>query len=106
MRLLAQIEALQDLVVLVEVVFLQVVEQLAASARHGEQATASVEVLAIGSKVFRQVVNTSAEKRDLNIAGARVSIVRLKVADDFRFIDCFAVWHVGYQFTETVAPCL
>ena len=66
--LFAEIEALQQLVVLVEIVLFQVVEQLASAARHGEQTAARMKVLAVGAEVFGQVIDPSAQESDLDIA--------------------------------------
>ncbi len=41
------------------------------------------------------MVNASAQKSDLYVAGTCVRIVRLEIADDLIFIDCFAVWHIS-----------
>ena len=41
------------------------------------------------------MVDASTQKSDLYIAGTCVRIVRFEVADDFSFIDCFAVWHIS-----------
>lgn len=57
--LFAEIESLEKLIVLVEIVLFQVVEQLASTAGHGDQPSARMEVLSIGSKVLGQMIDAS-----------------------------------------------
>ena len=79
---------MEHLVILVNVVAFQVVEKLAAAARKLEQTAAAVEILGVGAKVFREVVNTSREQRDLDFGRSGVLIVGFVSGDDFGFYDC------------------
>ena len=88
--LAAEAKFLEHLVILVNVVAFQVVEKLAAAARELEQSAAAVEILAVSAKVFRKVVNTSREQRDLDFGRSGVLIVSFVSGDDFGFYDC---WH-------------
>jgi hypothetical protein len=76
-KLLAEIQLLQQLVVLGKVVTLQVIEELAAAARHLEEAAAAMEVLAVRAQVLGQVIDASGEQRDLDFGRTGILIVSL-----------------------------
>lgn len=99
-QLFAEVEALEKLVVLLEVVLLQVVEKLTTASCHGEKPAACVEVLAIGAKVLGEVVDASREKGDLDVSRTSVGVVGFEVANYLGFIDCFAVSHLCVRFFE------
>ena len=86
--LAAEAKFLEHLVILVNVVAFQVVEKLAAAARKLEQSAAAMEILAMSAKVFREVVNTSREQRDLDFGRSGILIVSFVSGDDFGFYDC------------------
>ena len=85
--LLAEIQLLQQLVVLGQVVPLQVIEELATSAGHLKEAPAAVEVLAVRAQVISQVIDSGGEQRDLDFGGAGVLLVGFVFCDDFGFND-------------------
>lgn len=76
---------------------LQVVEELAATTCHSQQAAARMEILAMGTQVLGKVVDASAQKSDLYVARTGVLIVRFEIANYLAFIDSFAVWHTCYS---------
>ena len=81
--LLAQVEFLQQVVVLGEVFALEVIKQLATTAGHLEQATAAVEILAMRAQMLGQVIDPGGEQRDLDVAGASVLLVGFVLCDYF-----------------------
>ena len=83
--LLAQVETLQQVVVLGQVVPLQVIQKLAPAAGHLEKATAAVEVLAMPPQMLGQVIDPGGKQGDLDVAGAGVLLVNLVLSDDFVF---------------------
>ena len=85
--LLAKAELLEELVILRQVVTLQIVEQLAAAGGHLEEATAAMEILAVGAEVLGQVIDASGQQRDLDFGRAGVFIVDFVFGDDFGFGD-------------------
>jgi hypothetical protein len=87
--LLAQAEALQQIVVTREVVPLQIIEQLATTAREGEKATAGMEILPVGPEVFGQVADARRKERYLNFTRSGVLLVDFVLSDDFLFFNCF-----------------
>lgn len=56
-RLSAEAEAYDELVVLVELGALEVVQQLTATAGHGDQSAAAVEVLTVRAQVVSEVLD-------------------------------------------------
>lgn len=99
-RLFAEVEALEQLVVLGEVVLLQIVEKLAPATGEGQQTAAGVKVLAVGAQVIGEVVDAGAQKSDLDVGRTGVRIVRLVVANDRLLIDCFAMCHLVFVCFE------
>lgn len=87
--LLAQAEALQQIVVTREVVPLQIIEQLATTAREGEKATAGMEILAVGPEVFGQVTDARRKERHLYFTRSGVLLVDFVLSDEFLFFNCF-----------------
>ena len=87
-RLLAQVQLLEKLLILGEVVTLDVVEQFTTTGRHLQQATATVEVLAVSAKMLGQVIDSSGEDRDLDFGRSGILIVGFERCDDFGFSDC------------------
>ena len=81
--LLAQVELLQQFVVLRQVLALEIIKQLAPAARHLEQATAAVEVLAMRAQVLGQMIDAGGEQRDLDVARAGVLFVGFVLCDYF-----------------------
>ena len=86
--LAAQFELFEDRGVAIEVGALQVVEQLAATGRHGDQAAAGVEVLAVFPEVLGEVFDARGEQCDLHFGRAGVILVGTELFDDFCFINC------------------
>ena len=58
----------------------KVIEQLAAARDHAKQAAARRDILFVGREVAGQVVDTSREKRDLNIGATGVAIMELEAS--------------------------
>ena len=85
----AEAEALDDLVVFGEVVLLEILKQLAAAAGHEDQATAGVEVLAVGAKVLGEVSDAGGQQGDLDFGGTGVLVARAILADDLGLVDGF-----------------
>jgi len=83
--LFAQIQLLQQVVVLSQVLALDVIKELATAAGHLEKATAAVEVLAMRAQVLGQVIDPGGEQRDLDVAGAGVLLVGFILGDNFGF---------------------
>lgn len=92
MGLLAKIKLLEEFRILRQIVPLHIVEQLAPTAGHGNQAAAGVEILPVSPEVLGQRVDPRCEQSNLNIAGAGVRIVNLELRDDILFFDLF--WHI------------
>ena len=92
--LAAQSEGLQNRVVAVDAFALQIVEELAATAGHGEKAAAAVEILAVIAQMFREVGDALGEQRDLDLGGAGILLVGPELGDDFLFNSDFR--HVGW----------
>lgn len=93
---------MEHLVVLVEVLLLQVVEELAAARCESEEAAACMEVLAVRTKVLGQVSDTRRKEGDLNVARTCVLVVRLEVADDIGFVNCFAFCHLNFGISRNL----
>ena len=85
--LLAEIQLLQQLVVLRQVMPFEVVEELAASAGHLKETPAAVEVLAMRAQVVGQVIDPGREQRDLDFGRSGILLVGFVFGDDFGFGD-------------------
>src|SRR5476651_1642002 len=72
---------------------LEVIEQLAAAARHLQQAPAGMKVLPVGAQVLGGVVDARGEKSDLNLARTCVLLVDFVLCDDFWLNDC-GHWYI------------
>src|SRR5438105_589619 len=81
--LFAKIQLLQDVSVLGQILFLEVIEQLATAGRHLEQPAARVEVLAVGAEVLGEMIDPGRQERDLHFAGAGIGLVGLELGDYF-----------------------
>lgn len=80
--LLAQAQLLDQRGVTAEVLALEVVEQLAATADHAQQAATTVVVLLVGLEVGGQLVDASGQQGDLHLGGASVVGATGVVLDD------------------------
>jgi len=104
--LFAQIKFLQQFVVLWQVVPLQVIEKLAATAGHLQETAARVKVLAVEAQVLGQMVDPGGEKRDLDFGRAGVIVVGFILGDDFGFgDDGHVIWLVGTSVVELFSSC-
>jgi hypothetical protein len=65
-RLLAQAELGDNRVVAFHLGSLEIIEQLAATIGHLDQTAAAVEIFTVVTKVFREVVDTCREERNLD----------------------------------------
>src|SRR5688572_15749037 len=84
--LLAQAEALDQRAIGLDVLALQVVEQAAAPAHHGEQAAAGMEILDVRLEVLGKHVDALGEERDLDLGRTRVGLRALVIGDDARLV--------------------
>ena len=96
--LLAEIQFLEEFAILRKVVLLEVIKELATTARHLQQPAARVEVLAVGAEMLGQVIDPGGEERDLDLGGSSVLFVGFVFGDDVRFDDCghwfwISGWH-------------
>jgi hypothetical protein len=75
-------KTLNEFGVTVRVFALQVIQQSPALADQLQQAAARVMVLCVDFEVFRQIVDSLAQERDLDFWGPGVAIVCLVASDD------------------------
>src|SRR5215472_6742898 len=81
-RLLAQTEALDQLVVAVGVLVAEILEQLATVPDHLQQSAARMVVFRVRLEMFGQVRDAVGQQRDLDLRGARVGFVGPELLDD------------------------
>src|SRR5258706_6026470 len=86
--LLAQAEALDQRAVGLDVLALEVVEQAAALAHHGEQPAARMEILDVRLEMLGEHVDPLGEERDLNFGRTRVALGALVMGNDARLVCC------------------
>src|SRR5262245_42657208 len=92
--LLADAQSLDQLRIPVRILALQVIEQAAALPNEFQQPAAGVVIFCVGFEMLCQVVDSLAEKRNLNFGGSGVVLVGLVIADDFSLVilrDCHAL---------------
>ena len=77
--LAAEFQAFKQLLVFLEVMSLDIIEKLAATAGHGDQAAAAVEILAMCPQVISEVSDPLREQGDLDFRRSGVGIVCLEV---------------------------
>lgn len=70
--LFTEIERLDDCSVALDIDLFQILQQLAALADQTQQRTLCTEVVFVATKVFRKVVDTEREQRDLALGRTRV----------------------------------
>ena len=80
--LTAEFQALKQLLVLLEVMPLDIIEKLAPATGHGDQAAATVKVLAVGPQVVSEVGDALREQGDLDFRRTGVGFVTLEVCDN------------------------
>lgn len=85
--LLAQVELFEELTILGEIVALHVIEKLATTGSHLEQATTTMEVFAVSAEMLGQVIDPGGKNRDLDFGRSGICIVSLELGDDFWFSD-------------------
>src|SRR5688572_27209037 len=85
--LLAQTELVDQRRVALGILVLQIVQQLAATAHHLEQAAPAVVVFQVRLEVRGQFVDACGEQRDLNFRGAGVVSAARALLDDFGLLD-------------------
>ena len=68
---------------------LQVIQKLATTTGHGEEAAAGMEVLAMDPQVLGQVTDPGGQQGDLDVAGAGVLLMGLIPSDDILFFGDF-----------------
>src|SRR6478735_1881025 len=81
--LLAQVELLQQVVVLGQILALDVIKELATAAGHLEKTATAMEILAMRAQVLGQVIDPGREQRDLDVAGAGVLLVGFVLGNNF-----------------------
>ena len=86
--LVPETEFLDDATVSLDVCPLHVIEQPATLADHLEQATSTVVILLVCSKVVGQKVDTLGQNRDLNSSRACVGLMRLVLLDSHCLVEC------------------
>lgn len=100
--LTAQFEALEELLVFVEVVPLDVIEQLPAAIGQGNQAAAAMEILAMGPQMIREMGDSLSEQRDLDFRGARVVVAGFEISNYRLFVElCFCHGYESNFTTES-----
>lgn len=72
--LFTEIERLDDCSVALDIDLFQILQQLAALADQTQQRTLCTEVVFVATKVFRKVVDTEREQRDLALGRTRVGV--------------------------------
>lgn len=72
--LFTEIERLDDCSVALDIDLFQILQQLAALADQTQQRTLCTEVVFVATKVFRKVVDTEREQRDLALRRTRVGV--------------------------------
>jgi hypothetical protein len=85
--LVPQSEFLDDLTVPVDICALHVIEKATTLTVHLEEPTASVVILFVHPKVFRQVLDALAEKRDLYASRAAVRLMGAVFLDGGAFFE-------------------
>ncbi len=102
LRLAAQVQFLDDLLIFLQIVPLQVVEQLAPLAGHFNEAVPGVVILAVCAQVFGQMRDSGSEQCNLHLARASVFLVRSVFFYDSFFFYVFG--HDGFDFSVR-GPC-
>lgn len=85
-RSLAQTEFFDQCAVRIGIAALEIVEQLATTADHAQQAAARVVVLHVFFEVTGQFVDASGKQCHLNFRGAGIALSALELRDDFGFL--------------------
>ena len=81
--LFTKAELREDIGILVQLVLLEIIEELTTTARHLEQATARMEVFAVGAEVLGQVIDPGGEQCDLDFGRTGIGVVGFELSDDF-----------------------
>jgi hypothetical protein len=81
LRLLPQVEFLDQVFIPVGLRFAQVIEQTPALGYHFEEATTRGMIFGIGLQVFGQLLDSAREKCDLHVCTAGVFIVKLELLE-------------------------
>src|SRR5258708_17082566 len=84
--LLPQAEALDQRAVTVDVAALQVCEEAAAIAHHGQQTPARMEILDVRFEMLGEHVDALGEERNLDLGGTGVALRALVLRDDARLV--------------------
>ena len=84
--LLAKAETLNQRTIGVNVRRLEIVQQLAATAHHAQQATTGMVILDVLLEVAGQVIDARGQQGDLDFRGARIASRTLVFIHDLRFL--------------------
>jgi hypothetical protein len=85
-RLLSQSEACDDRLIPLEVSIADVSQQCRPVAHHPEQAAPGGVILGMRSKMFRQIVDSPRQQRDLHLRRSGVSFMDFVIPDNAPFI--------------------
>jgi len=85
MRLLAQVQLVDQFLVAIGFCFAQIIEQTPALRDHLKQAAARRMIFAVGLEVFGQMLNPVSEKCDLHIRTAGIFCMQLELLEAQRF---------------------
>ena len=85
MRLLAQVQLVDQFLVAIGFCFAQIIEQTPALRDHLKQAAARRMIFAVGLEVFGQMLNPASEKCDLHIRTAGIFCMQLELLEAQRF---------------------
>lgn len=80
--LAAQFQAVNQLLIFLQIVALDVIQQLTTAVGESDQTTATVKVLAVCPQMLSEVVDALGYQSDLNFGRTRVGIVSTEFADD------------------------
>jgi hypothetical protein len=78
-RLLAQVQLVDQFFVAISFCFAQVIEQAPALRDHFKQAAARGVIFAVGLEVFSQMLDPAGEKCDLHICAAGIFFMQLEL---------------------------
>lgn len=81
--LFTKAELREDIGILVQFVLLEIIEELTTTARHLEQATARMEILAVGAEMLGQMIDPGGEQCDLDFGRTGIGVVGFELSDDF-----------------------
>lgn len=81
-RLAPQIQALEQFLVLAQIVFLDVLKQFTSTTGQTDEAPAGMKILAVGPQMIREVVDSGRDQGDLHGTRAGIGLMSLVISYD------------------------